>query len=381
MKYVFWIPAFIILTVLLDRLGGLGLQRLTEKSGFRYSREYCDSSKHDIVFIGNSRGLTFYQPEVEKLTGTRTINLSYNALPADLAKVLVMDYLDRRPAPKLLIMDITLCDRVNDALIAGFNLYTPYSERLSRLISHYDTEVDSLGRQHNAVGGKISHLYLYNSEIFQRAFYYRNHTDEDWLLDRVISEKMATDTALKSYQIAMFPNMVQELKETIDYAHAKGVEVKLVINPYFPQFQKTIKARFLTPLKEAVQTATGLEVHDYSTAVIETDFFGDYQHLNKNGSVKYMGILFNDGIFSLKPTTFITEPASPQVEVMDTAIVTKKELKEADNKIIKTIYWSQPEKVSAVQQTSVKLHLKCFHNKINSVQVWESVDTFSLQKH
>ena len=60
--------------------------------------------------------------------------------------------------------------------------------------------------------------------------------------------------------------MVAHLKEMIDYAKSKGVEVKLVINPYFPTFAETVRDSFLTPLKNYVETETGLLIKDYSTA-------------------------------------------------------------------------------------------------------------------
>ncbi len=296
MNRVVWIIGFLALTFAGDRLGGYALKKITDRSQFRYSRLYNDTTYADVLLVGNSRGLMFYQPEIEKLADARTFNLSYNGMPADLAKTLVMDYLDRRAAPRLMVMDVTMCDRVNDALIAGFAPYAPYSERIAALIKHYD-QVDSLGGSHNATATQISHLYRYNNELFQRTLYYRNKLDKDWLLDRTITEKMATDTALASYKIAMFPGMVQELKDAVDYARKKGVAVKLVVNPYFPPFQAAIRDSFLAPLIAAVEQATGLPVNDYSTALQETAMFGDYQHANKTGSIAYMNILAKDGMF------------------------------------------------------------------------------------
>jgi hypothetical protein len=98
----------------------------------------------------------------------------------------------------------------------------------------------------------------------------------------------------------MFPNMAAHFKEMIDYAKSKGVEVKLVINPYFPAFAETsaIKDSFLIPLKTHIETITGLPVHDFSTALTEIDEIGDYQHANKKGSIHYMNILLEKGILS-----------------------------------------------------------------------------------
>lgn len=296
-KHGRWILAFLMLAVLGDRLIGFILQKITEKSQFRYSRLYYAQEDADILFVGNSRGLTFYQPEVEKLTSLKTMNISYNGMPADLAKCFVMDYLDLHKVPKLMIVDITMCDRENDMLKSGFNLYTPVSFRMDTLLMGIQSPDTYAGRK-IVYGGHVSRLYRYNSEIFQRVLYHRNKTDEDWLIDRVISASSANDTTLKSYQVRMFPNMVAHLKEMITTAQAKGVEVKLVINPYFPPFATTIRDSFLTPLKMHVEKETNLPVNDFSTILVEREEIGDFQHANKKGSIHYMQILHNQGYFN-----------------------------------------------------------------------------------
>ena len=309
-KQLIWICAFLALAFWGDRLVGSSLHDLTKTSQFRYSRLYNSNETADILFVGNSRGLTFYQPEVERLTGQKTMNLSYNGMPADLAKTLVMDYLDRHVPPKVMVVDVTLCDRYNESLKTSMNLYVPYSRRMGDLIKNSvsinlknpnSVEVDTTdayaGRK-VYYGGKLSLLFQHNSEIFQRVLYHRNKLDEDWIVDRVISESATKDTAFSSYQVRMFPVMVNYLKEMIDYAKQKGVVVKLVINPYYPPFAETIRDSFLTPLKMYVETQTGMPVSDFSTVLQSVDEIGDYQHANKKGSIHYMNILSEKGIFN-----------------------------------------------------------------------------------
>ncbi len=347
-KHLVWISSFLCLAFGGDRLAGYFLGKTTDNSQFRYSRLYNSTQDADILFVGNSRGLTFFQPEAERLTKVKTMNLSYNGMPADLAKCLVMDYLDRHNPPKVMIVDVTLCDRENDVLKSGFNLYTPKSLRLDTLLRGMTTGGDDFAGAKVVVGGNVSHLYRHNSEIFQRVLYHRNKTDEDWLIDRVISEKTATDTALSSYKVRMFPNMVAHFKDMIDYAKSKGVEVKLVINPYFPAFAETPEMRdsFLIPLKTSVEAATGLPVHDFSTALTEIDEIGDYQHANKKGSIRYMNILLEKGILSkdvffmglnvppsnmenVKPSSvFMSENTAPTQRKMPELIPVKPEVAE-----------------------------------------------------
>ncbi len=309
-KQLIWICAFLALAFLGDRLVGSFLRDFTKTSQFRYSRLYNSNETADILFVGNSRGLTFYQPEVERLTGQKTMNLSYNGMPADLAMTLVMDYLDRHVPPKVMVVDVTLCDRYNESLKTSMNLYVPYSRRLANLIKNSasinlknpnSVEVDTTdayaGRK-VYYGGKLSELFQHNSEIFQRVLYHRNKLDEDWIVDRIIGESATKDTAFRSYEVRMFPVMVNHLKEMIDYAKEKGVVVKLVINPYYAPFAETIRDSFLTPLKMYVEAQTGLPVSDFSTVLQSVDEIGDYQHANKKGSIHYMNILSEKGIFN-----------------------------------------------------------------------------------
>ena len=286
MKHFIWIVATIALTFGGDRLGGYALHKITENSGFRYARLYNGQAKADILLIGNSRGLTFYQPHIEAITGKKTFNLSYNGMPMNLAATLADDYLAKYTAPQLAIIDVTICDRENAALINGFTSYISMSPRLDSLIGVTDTATQN--------AAKLSHLYRYNNEIADRTLYYRGQrSDEDWLLDRVISDNMlaAADT-MSPYSITLEKNMVAALKHTVRALHAQGVDVKLVINPYFPAFADKITN--MQAYKTGIETAIGLPVLDYSRAVAGAENFGDYQHLNKAGSQKFLDLLFTD---------------------------------------------------------------------------------------
>jgi hypothetical protein len=133
-KQLIWVAAFLLLALWLDRIIGYFLKETVQSSQFRYSKLYNSAETNDVLFVGNSRGLNFYQPEAERLLNASTANLSYNGMPADLMKCLVMDYLDRHVVPKVMVVDVTMCDRDNDGLKSGFNLYTPFSQRLDTLL-------------------------------------------------------------------------------------------------------------------------------------------------------------------------------------------------------------------------------------------------------
>jgi len=282
-----WIPAVILLFFAGDRVAGWVMKQLTQKSQFRYSRLYTDRAEADILLVGNSRGLIFYQPYIEEVTGKSTFNVSYNGMPIDLAQALVGDYYDRYPAPETMILDVTMCDRVNTQLVNGFNLYTPYSERIGQLIR--DTS------QNVYWAGKFSWLFLHNSEIFQRALFYLGKSDEDWLLDRRIPKAMI-DRIEESdpLNFELKGKLLEQLKATVQLAQSKGTKVTLVVNPYYIPYAK----RFIhfEDWKREIEKATGLKVRDYSQSVSNIDGIGDYQHLNKKGSREYIDLLVRDGV-------------------------------------------------------------------------------------
>ena len=285
MKHLIWIAAFLLLTFLGDRLGGWVCGALLEGSEFRYSRMYRGGADADLLLVGNSRGLMFYQPYIEERTRANTMNLSYNGLPMNLARVLVEDYLARNAAPRKMILDVTMCDRANQQMVNQFKQYLPYSDSLGALIRRTDDRT--------YWGAQLSHLFRYNSELFMRALYYRGRSDEDWLLDRVISEPMLAGVG-ETPDYTIEPMFLEDLKATIDLVQAKGIEVELVINPYLPAFAERITN--LAALKTQIEALTGLPVKDYSQAVTATSGFGDYQHLNKDGSRVYIDRLLADGV-------------------------------------------------------------------------------------
>jgi hypothetical protein len=284
MKKIAWFVALFAIVYAGDRFFGHLLQKQTDESQFRYSRMYRGEAQADILLVGNSRGLTFFQPYIEEVTGKTTFNLSYNGLPMDVAKVLVQDYLERYPAPKTMIIDITSCDRENGALMTGFLSYTNHSMRLDTLIKGKKSDM--------WWGSKVSRLMCYNNEIFQRAMSYRSKTDEDWLLDRVISERLVTDVAKNNYPLDVHKYLVTQLHEMVKSAQAKGVDVKLVISPYFPSFE----VKNLTKLKDTVSLVTNLPVSDYRNALEDKGSFGDYMHPNKKGAMQYIDLMKRDTV-------------------------------------------------------------------------------------
>ena len=281
-----WILAVLVLFVAGDRMGGLLLEKVADSSQFRYSRLYNGKAAASTLLVGNSRGLCLYQPYIEEKTGRSTFNISYNGMPVNLARALLEDYYAEYPAPEQMLLDVTLCDRINNPLISGFQYYAADSEPLKALLE------DSLPKAYWA--GQVTHLYRYNSEVFQRTLFYLNKSDEGWLLDRVISPDMIAEVdKADSYLWETPGNLLDDLVKIVELAESKGTRVQLIISPYFPAFAK--KFRKFEEWKTEVEERTGKKIKDYSLAFEDPAYFGDFQHLNIAGAVVYIDKMLEDG--------------------------------------------------------------------------------------
>ncbi len=287
MKHIFWIIGLIALFFIGDRVGGYVLEQIVLKSKFRYSRLYKGEAKADILLVGNSRGLSFYQPYMEEMTGKSTFNVSYSAMPMTLAEVFVNDYFEKYGKPEQMLIDVTICDRDNPQLIAGFNAYSAFSPRVDSIVTATEKTV--------GYGGKFSHLFRYNGEIFQRSVFYLNKLDNNWLLDREIAQRLKDDLInVDTPSVKLVPRMVESLQRTVQYAESQGVDVKLVVSPYYKPFAE--KLTNLDEMIAQVEKATNKKVYDYSRSMERSDDFGDYQHINIKGSRTYISLMQKDGI-------------------------------------------------------------------------------------
>lgn len=280
-----WIPTTVALFFVGDRLAAYALSKIAAESDFRYSRLYSQRAGADILLVGNSRGLTFYQPVLEALTGKSTFNLSYNGIPVKIAHVLAGDYLDRYGAPETMLVDVTMLDMDNVSLIQDFRVYAPYSEGLDGLLR------DSFP---NIWGGtRLAHLSRYGGEVAQRMLYYADQSDETWLLDRVMPERL-TETAedLTTNRNGYTPARIALLADMVGRFEDAGTDVHLTINPYFPSYARSLDN--LDTLAADITAATGLPVYDYSDAVEAREYFGDYQHLNVAGAEVFLERLVAD---------------------------------------------------------------------------------------
>src|SRR5215831_2736448 len=290
MKKARWIIFFIVVLFGGDRLIGWYFQHEVDKSMFRYSRMYRGEGQADIVIVGNSRGLNLYEPYIEQQTGRKAFSLCYNSMPCEIATVITEDYLDRYKVQTVLC-EISIVEMSDDRLLPGFTTYLPDSKRIDSVLKNKVKD--------SWITSKVSHIYKYNNEVFQRALAYRNRVDDDYFFDRTISERAAKEADGLSVEWKVPENHVKDIKQLADYCKARNINLKFIIGPFFPKYQ----VKNLDKLKAAVEAATGIPVRDYSYAIQDVTAFSDYNHANIKGGKVVVDMMIKDGVLPAASST------------------------------------------------------------------------------
>lgn len=281
----------ILLVVLLafagDRIASSLLNDINLKSHFRYSRIYNGTGESDILLVGNSRGHAFYQPAIKELTGAKTLNLSYNAMPISIAGALVEDYFDLYKAPKKIVLEVSMLNKTEDNVVNAFKVYRDQSERIKNVVRETSPKTNG--------ACVVANLYSFNTEVFHRSLYYINKNDDDWILTKKINAGLiAASASIEPMQFEVTPERFADLKSLISRAKENGTEVKLILAPYYPAYRKNISN--LKSFLSSIEKETGLKVNDYSGYITRDEYFSDYLHLNKTGSIELMKKLKEDGV-------------------------------------------------------------------------------------
>ena len=107
-RFAILIISILLVTVSGDRLLSKFMGDLVLKSNFRFSKMFKGSLKHNILVLGNSRGVNLIDiAEASHLTQSSIFNLSYNGLSMELIEAVLMDYLEHNEHPDLIIIEIS----------------------------------------------------------------------------------------------------------------------------------------------------------------------------------------------------------------------------------------------------------------------------------
>jgi len=287
-RALIWFVALVALVFAGDRVLAWALDQVLVRSQFRFSRLYRGGNDADILILGDSRGVhSFYQPEIEKLTGLHAFNLSYNSMSARIAEAVLRDYLDHNRAPRLVVIEAT-CTIPAGALAGELRTYARFSPRLAALYAG--------GHPSGAMTGRLFHLFPLNSEFYLEVLHYWNQSDQDWI------NRSAMPAALRIRQPGLWslprPENLEALNRIVTLLKQRGIEVRLVIAPYWPV--PVNMPAIANAIDDSIHRADPqLRVLNYAGAVSDPEEFADRVHLNERGSVALLEILQRDGVFAI----------------------------------------------------------------------------------
>ena len=121
---------------------------------------------------------------------------------------------------------------------AGVLEYMPFLGHSQRLVE--------LGQKYchdEVVAGDVTWLYRFNSELSLRSLIYwaRGRGDQGSGMNAALSSALVEETkALEPLKLDVFPQEVAALAEMVKAARQAGVEVRLVLAPYLPEYAEKI---------------------------------------------------------------------------------------------------------------------------------------------
>lgn len=290
-RALIWFAALLALVFAGDRVLGWALDQVLVRSQFRFSRLFRGGNDADIIILGDSRGVhSFYQPEIEKLTGLRTFNLSYNSMSTRIAEAVLRDYLDHNRAPRLVVIEAT-CTIPEGALAGELRTYASFSPRMAALYAE--------GHPDGARMGRLFHLFSLNSEFYLEALHYELKSDQDWI------NRSTIPPGLRNRQPGLWslprPDNLEALNGIVTLLRQRGIEVRLVLAPYWPVPVNI--AAIANAIDVSLRRADPqLHVLNYAGAVSDPEEFADGVHLNERGSIALLQILQRDGVFAVHST-------------------------------------------------------------------------------
>jgi len=290
-------PALLLLALVLvffagDRLIALGLKKLFFGSQFRYACLYRGGMHNDIVILGNSRGKAYYVPYMEEKLGVKCFNLAYDAMDTSMSAMLFTDYLQHNAPPKLLVVELVGMQVDSEQHEGSIKVFFGVSERFRR---HIRAATPVSGALCDAV-----HVYRYNSEFFLRALSTRQ-SDQGWVNTAVITQAIVDEmkTGLTMQDNPPPQANYAYLKEILDLAEQNHITVRLVLNPFLPEF---VGNATLLPYRQLIYEHTGLDVPvwDYRLALDDPALFADTRHINVAGSRALIDKQIADGFYNFE---------------------------------------------------------------------------------
>lgn len=271
-----------------DRLLGIGGTALLKRSELRFSRLYRADLAADVLVLGNSRGVnTLLAPALEQESGLRVRSLAWNGISAEIGEALWLDWLERHPAPELLLVEVSFLTGANRQL-SDFSPYFPFSDRLASLARR------EIPRTY--WGCRAARLHCLNSELTLRALAYADRTDQAWANQYTITPALLEEARTMEAQRpdTVLRANVEALRRIMESARSSGTRIRLLQGPYLPAYRDALTGH--SAWLEDVARALGTPVADYTGAVSDTDLFSDRIHMNARGARAFAAVLVGDGL-------------------------------------------------------------------------------------
>jgi hypothetical protein len=284
-RAVIWILALVTVVIGGDHLLAFGLEKILVRSQFRFSRLYRGGNNADILILGDSRGVhSFYAPAIEELTGRQAFNLSYSGMSVRIVEAILLDYLERNRAPRMVIIEVT-CVHAPGTLTSELRTYASLSPRLGALYAEQHPVA--------ARAARVFRLFPLNSEFFLEALHYMRRTDQDWIFHDVMPETLRAQRR-DGVETNPLPENVDALARIVRLLRQRGIEPRLVIAPYGGEVVADMPA-----LANLLSGRVGVPVGNYSGAIANLDDFADRVHLNERGSREFLAMMKRDGMFGM----------------------------------------------------------------------------------
>ena len=248
------------------------------KSDFRFSKIYKDSEscEFDAVCFGNSRGVnSFYTPSINN-KNLSFYNFSYNGLNIENISALLKDFVDSKNKSNHVFIEIsTIFNSNKKNSFSKLNLYSSISNRIAENIKDKDKKLYLTNR--------FLPIFKYNNELFYRALYYLNKSDQNWVNEYNISNALINEVnEMKEFEIQLNKNDLKELKNLLDFLEFNNINCTLYIAPYLANYRHKI-SNYDSIIKK-VTTSLNYNVLDFSLLLDDYSCFADRVHTNKKGA-------------------------------------------------------------------------------------------------
>jgi len=278
-----------------DRALSFILEKAVAASHNRHVSMYTGKAGGDVLVVGNSRADRHFPPRmIHDLTDLSVVNVGLGGVSMRMSEILVKDYLDRYPPPKLLVVEASNLG-ADPGEIGDMRLFMIYSERIRLL----EREL----RPHLYYVGEVFHLFRFNNFMFVRTLYELRERQSDRLHRGVISdavlERLARSEGVIEEELPEpHPENVEAFQRLLAYAAELDIPTRAVVTPYLhlPDRDRTTRYQWLTDEIDAV-AGPERRVWDYSHAVEDTAGFRDPVHLNAQGVEMMLRTMMDDGFF------------------------------------------------------------------------------------